>query len=188
MAKCPLCDSRKGKRKCLVADALICSLCCGQTRKKETCVGCPFYTETGSKRKYGDIPRYTTRRMEADFELQDYSNAIEGALCAFDTEMKKTITDDVPIRILELLLDKYYFKDPTIECDDDVIEKGFTYVDRVIHEDMPTLPAETLVKVLAVIHFVAKRRSRGGREYLTVINMYVGNRIASGVRALPFPD
>ena len=54
MAKCPICNSRKGKRKCLISDSFICSLCCGNIRKAETCLGCTFYQKP--KRKYNEVP------------------------------------------------------------------------------------------------------------------------------------
>jgi hypothetical protein len=122
--------------------------------------------------------------MEASIELQQYSNAIEGALCAFDREMEYKIKDDVAIRIIELLLDKYYFKDQMIQFDNDLIKEGFTHINKAIEDDLSKVPGEKLVKTLGVIRFVAKRRSRGGREYLTVINDYVGERIGPGVSVI----
>ena len=36
MAKCPMCNSKKGKRVCkLVENQKVCSLCCGTTRNSE---------------------------------------------------------------------------------------------------------------------------------------------------------
>jgi hypothetical protein len=184
MAKCPICNSRKGKRKCLVADGYICSLCCGQTRKEGICNSCSFYKEPGLKRKYNEVPSYTPKQMEANFELQECSNTIEGAICAFDQEVEHRINDDVAIRIIELLLDKYHFKDEVMKFDNDLVENGFHRVNKAIENDLSKVSQEKLVKIVGVIHFVAKRRSRGGREYLKVINDYVGERIGTGVRVL----
>ncbi len=44
--------------------------------------------------------------MEASLELQKYSNAIEGAICSFDEETGRGMNDTIPIRVIELLLDK----------------------------------------------------------------------------------
>ena len=115
-------------------------------------------------------------------ELQTYSNAIEGAICAFDEETDQSINDTVPIRVIELFLDKYHFKDKIVVFNDELTQRLFHCVESVIESDLSEVPNETLVRILRVLHFVAKRRSRGGREYLEVINQYVGARIAKGVR------
>ncbi|MEW6608857.1 MAG: hypothetical protein AB1414_15665 [bacterium] len=184
MAKCPICSSRKGKRKCLIKESPICTPCCGEIRKEETCRGCPFYKELSLKRKYNEVPSYTPRQMEASFELQKYSNAIEGAICAFDQQTNQRMNDTIPIRVIELLLDKYHFHDESLVFDNDLLERAFHYVNKAIEMDLSKMPTDKLVKVLAVIHFVAKRRSKGGREYLAFIKQYVGIRAAPGVRIM----
>jgi hypothetical protein len=181
--KCPLCNSRKGKRKCQITNGSICSLCCGQTRNEESCQNCSFYLDPRSTRKYSDVPSYSTRQMEDSFELQSYSNVIESALCLFDRETESVIKDPVPIKIIELLLDKYYFKDETIIFENKLIERGFDQVMKAIKKGMSKVPEEEIIKVLGVIHFVAKRRSTGKREYLEIINEYVGPH--PNVRILP---
>jgi len=184
MAKCLICNSRKGKRKCLVTNGYVCQLCCGETRNSDICHSCSFYKEPSIIRKYNEVPSYTTIQMEANIELQEYSDAIEGAVCAFDQETGYKIDDLIAIRIIELLLDKHYFQDEIIKFDNDLVEKGFNHVNKAIEEDLSRISKEEVTKVLRVIHFVAKRRSKGGREYLKVINEYVGIRVARGVRAL----
>jgi len=183
MAKCPICGSRKGKRKCLIAEGPVCPLCCGGSRRKETCRGCPFYQEPTLKRKYSGIPSYTTRQMDESFELQEYANAIEGAICAFDHKEDQSINDTIPIKVLERLLDKYHFRDDGVVFDNDLIERGFHYVDNIIETDLSNVPTSKLIKILAVILFVARRRSSGRREYLEIIDQYVGIRIAPGAYA-----
>ena len=123
--------------------------------------------------------------MEASFQLQDYSNAIEGSLCAFDNETGNQIKDEVAIRIIELMLDKYYFKEESIEFSDNIIEQGFNQVKDVIETDLRDLPKDELVKVLAAIRFVAKRRARGRRDYFSIIHSYVGERVGPGIRIIP---
>ncbi|MDD1613156.1 MAG: hypothetical protein LUQ56_01155 [Methylococcaceae bacterium] len=51
-------------------------------------------------------------------------------------------------------------------------------------EDLVDIDELVLVKILAVICFVAKRRTTTGREYMNVIHQYVGQRIGSGIRVL----
>lgn len=185
MTKCPVCSSRKGKRKCLVTKTIICSVCCGETRKSDTCEGCSHYQASSLKRRYSDVPSYSPKIMDENFHLQDYSNVIESTLCAFDNANDNRVTDEMVIRILELLLDKYHFKDNTVHTDDNLLWQGFQQIVEAITTDLPDIPEETLIKIIAVIYFVAKRRSKGKREYLELISQMVGARVASGIRILP---
>ena len=188
MAKCPVCNSRKAKRKCLVtAEGYICSLCCGETRKEETCSGCPYYQPPQMRRKYNEVPSYTPGQMKANDELQSYAFAIEGAIGTFDKQTGRKIRDDVPIGILEKLLDKYYFKDVELIFENDLLKEGFTYVENVIESDLRDITEEKLVKVLGVLHFIAKRRTRGHREYLAIVEQFVGARVGPGMRAMRLP-
>lgn len=97
MAKCSLCNSRKGKRKCLAYDTMICSLCCGTSRSADMCTGCSYYQKP--KRKYNEVPKFTTIQMEKDTELADYSNVIEGALCSYDIELENKLNDKDAIKL-----------------------------------------------------------------------------------------
>jgi len=182
MAKCPICNSRKGKRKCLIVDGLICSLCCGNTRTEETCSECPFFQKP--KRQYNEVPAYSVSEMDGNMELESYGNSIEGALCAYDIANERKLNDSDAIRIVELLIDKYYFRDETMDLEDQMVLNGFNYVDKSIGEDLKDIEDEEIVKVLGVIRFVAKRRTKTGREYMAVIHQYVGQRIGSGIRVL----
>jgi len=185
MAKCPVCNSRKGTRKCQLAKDIVCSLCCGETRNKEECEGCVYFKENVPVKKYNEIKRYSPQDMEASFQLQEYSDAIEGGLCAFDNKMGNKIKDDVAIKILELLLDKYYFKDANIQISDQLLEQGFNQVKEAIETDLRNIPEEELIKVLATIRFVAKRRAKGGRDYFSIIHQYVGELAGKGIRIIP---
>jgi hypothetical protein len=188
MAKCPVCDSRKAKRKCLITtEGHICSLCCGETRKAETCSGCPYYQPPQARRKYNEIPSYTPAEMDTHAELQVYSYAIEGAIGAFDSETGHKIKDDVPIGIFERLLDKYHFKDKELMFASELQEDGFRQVENAIASDLPAMDEQTLIKVLSVLYFVAKRRTRGQREYLSIVEQFVGERLAPGMRAMRLP-
>jgi hypothetical protein len=168
----------------MVTDGSICSLCCGEKRNEEACLSCSFYKAPSTTRKYGDVPSYSTIQMEASYELQDYANTVESTICAFDRQTGHTIKDPDAIRILELLLDKYHFNDETMLFDNELIESGFDLVDNAIEKDLSDVPVETIVKILKVIHFVAKRRTTGRREYLRIIQGYVGERIAPGLRLM----
>lgn len=54
MSKCTICLTRKGERKCLITNTFICSLCCGQTRKEDTCSSCWYFQNRG---RYGKLGR-----------------------------------------------------------------------------------------------------------------------------------
>ena len=182
MAKCTICNSRKGKRKCLITDTLICSQCCGKTRTEEKCTGCVYYQKP--KRSYSNIPAYSVHEMNGSMTLGAYSNVIEGALCAYDLDNGGQLKDNDAIRIIELLIDKYHFQDQQLDQESPLVVNGVNYVDKAISEDLKHIRNEEIVKLLGVIRFVARRRTDTGREYMTVIHQYVGRRVASGVRVL----
>ncbi len=64
------------------------------------------------------------------------------------------------------------------------MDSGAHEVNQTMENDLPDVPRETIIKVLAVIHFVAKRRTTGRREYMKIINDYVGGDVAPGLRVL----
>ena len=182
MAKCPICNSRKGKRLCLITDGLICSLCCGNTRKAETCSECSFYQKP--KRKYNEVPAYSVSEMDGNMELESYGNTVEGALCAYDIENGQKLSDSDAIRIIELLIDIHHFKDQQMDTERQTITSGVKYIENAINNDLADINNETIVKILGVIRFVAKRRTKIGREYMNIIHQYVGRRVGAGIRVL----
>ena len=125
--------------------------------------------------------------MDASDELQSYSFAIEGAVGTFDKQTGRKIRDEIPISIFEKLLDKYYFKDRELTFGSELLEDGFNHVESVIESDLKGIDEDKLVKVLGVLHFIAKRRTRGHREYLTIVEQFVGERMGPGIRVMRFP-
>ena len=105
-------------------------------------------------------------------------------MCAFDNETGNQIKDEDAIKIMELLLDKYYFNEEAFGISSPIIARGFHFVKGVIETDLEDSPEDELVKVLSILRFVARRRARGGRDYLSIIHQYVGERVAKGMRAL----
>jgi hypothetical protein len=166
----------------------VCSLCCGQNRKQPSCNGCEHYKDAKLFRNYGRIPYFSSVEMQDDLELQSYSNSIEATLCLWDNSFHNRLKDESALKVLEMLLDKHFFHDEDVSAADDVLQKGFDMVSTSIEEDLSALSNETLTKIISVVHFVAKRRSTGGREYLDFIRKFVGFRIAPGVRAFPNPS
>lgn len=136
------------------------------------------------KRKYEEVPAYSPAEMERDMNLQTSGMAIEGALCAYDTENDNRLSDNDAIRILELLIDKYHFKDQKTDDEREIVKNGVTYVDGAIEGDLNKVNDEEITKVLGVIRFVAKRRTKIGREYMNLIHQYVGRRVGTGIRLM----
>lgn len=185
MAKCPICESRKGQRVCLINASPICSLCCGSTRNAELCSSCVFYE--APKRKYAEVPAYAVGDMDGNPTLEAWGNAIEGALCAYDLDHGEGLLDCDAIAIVELLMDRHHNGDQHFVTDNPVVLKGAEYVDAVIAKDLGDVDRQEIVKILGVIRFVAVRRTKLGREYMRVIHQYVGRRIDSGLRVLQMP-
>ncbi len=122
--------------------------------------------------------------MDGNFELESYGNAIEGALVAYDFDAGSRLRDSDAIRIIELLMDKYHFSSGLSRDENELIANGARYVDQVIGDDLKAINHEVITKVLGVIRFVARRRTKTGREYMAVIHEYVGQRITTGSRIL----
>ena len=187
MAKCAICKTRKGSRACKMTGATVCSVCCGQHRQKEACQGCVYFRDiipSRPIRDYGAVPRFPTREMADDLELQSYAHTIESALVLWDNSMRRTLDDSSALRVLERLLDRYHFKEDAAETIDEPLRHGFELVVSAIHQDLADVSNEVLVRILSVIYFVARRRARGGRDYFNLIHQYVGMRAGPGVRIL----
>lgn len=181
MAKCVICKSRKGKRQCQLKNDFICSLCCGENREKEICHVCIYYRDSSSKRKYDDIPMYNPKVISNNNDLIEYAMVIESALCAFD-QMQKT-SDPIILKILEKLMDDFYFNEDfhKIQNQDDIASKGYLHLKIAIEKNLSHLPADTIVKLIHGIYYVAKRRSNGNREYLDFIHQFIGRKIMPGL-------
>jgi hypothetical protein len=184
LAKCSVCSARKGKRQCKRENGWICSECCGGARQMEHCEGCGYWKVSKPKRHYSDIPRFSTQEMELDYQLQSYADTIEGALCSWDYSHDMSLSDASMLTVVEMLLDKHYYHDSHISYDESLLGEGYEAVDHAVAQDLGDVPQDTLVKVLGVIHFVAKRRTRGGREHLDVLQKHVGLRVGTGMRLL----
>lgn len=120
------------------------------------------------------MPSFTTNQVHESDVLTGYSNAIEGAFCAYDIENNKALNDADAIKILELLIDKYHFKDTEINCDSSFLSAGFNFVDAVIGRDLAGIDELELVKLLCILHAVVKRLTKTGKEYMNIIHSYAG--------------
>lgn len=186
MSKCPVCNSRKGKRVCLLHDTPVCSNCCGDIREATQCRACVHYRDPSAFRKYHEIPAFIPADMDGNSDLTRYSDVIEGSINTFDLEYGG-VDDALAMKVLERMYDKYYFKDGAILFESQRLVDLFAYVDAIIAADLPNADPEVFVKVLGAVYHSVRRRTRGGREYMNVIAEYVGRRLDSGLYARPMP-
>ncbi len=184
MAKCTICKSKKGKRKCKEDDTFICSLCCGQSRNQDKCTGCSFYKDPALNRNYRKVPFYNIYQMSDSIELEDISNVIESTLCNIALENRESFQDKDAIKLIELFFDKYHFKDDELQFVDTVQKNNFYKIIEVCQQDVASTPQEELVKVMAAVYRSIQRRTDGHREYLQFAQQYVGVRVAPGARVI----
>ncbi len=172
MAKCPICNARKGKRKCqVVSGDMVCSLCCGTTRQAEPCSGCHYYQPP--KRDYNGLERYSPEQMDRNPSLQSVSLVIERAIGTYDNMLDGQLKDDEAITIYELLIDRYHFGDETLRKSSGTEIDGAGFVNAAIkkHGDIED---GALVKILGVLRHVARRRTSLGREYMAIVHQFTG--------------
>ncbi len=149
-------------------------------------MGCSFYKDDSDNRNYRKVPFYGIRQMSDSMKLQDISNSIESILCLFDSEKENNFTYKTALQVLELVFDKYYFKDTELVFNNPTLKFLFERLSKIFEKDLPDTPKEKLIKVLASIYRSIQRRTNGGREYLTFVQQYVGPRVGPGARILQF--
>lgn len=175
MAKCTICNSRKGKRKCKISDTFICSQCCGQTRQEESCMGCPFFKGVLDNRNYRAVPYFTIEEMSASPELDEISGVIELALCKTWVEQGHGLVNDrIALQLMEKLLDRYHFKLPEQDLNEPVLQEGIEHLNLAIRTDLYKVEEGKLVKVMAAVYRSIQRRTTGGCSYLEFIGRFYG--------------
>lgn len=172
MAKCGFCNAKKGKRKCIAVNGVACSLCCGQSRSEDKCAGCHFFGP--ATRRYTQTPHYSLNVMGANMDLSDHADVVESALCAIDRDNPHELNDNIARDILERLLDKYHFGDTSPVFGGKLEEEGFNVIDVAIQKKCTDMSKEEIASILGTVYRSLKRRTNGGREYLTFIHQYVG--------------
>lgn len=172
MAKCTLCNARKGKRKCKATGTFICSQCCGESRTPKKCEGCSFFANAQVNRNYTSVPYFTIGEMANSSELENVSQVIETALTDIWMANRKDINDNMVLRLVELLLDRYHFNDGAPITTDSVQATAYSSLVGTVENELRRVPAEKLVKVLAAVYRSIQRRTVGGCSYLTFISRY----------------
>jgi hypothetical protein len=142
MAKCPVCNTRKGKRKCtLVNDAFVCSLCCANTREEESCLACVFYTPPHYD--YEKVPAFSIAVLENNHALKGYQKIIESAL-------NSNTPHDV-LAVLELLIIKRHFKETELKFKQPEWQISLNAVETVIQTQLTALDEETVINLLGAM-------------------------------------
>lgn len=149
MAKCPVCNTRKGKRKCaIVNNDFVCSLCCANTRKEELCLDCVFYQPP--QHDYDAVPAFSAAVVVNNHALQNYSHLIENAFSA--------LSPQDTIAMLELLMDKYHFNESELKTGNPLWLSGFESADNVIKTALKDVDNETLINLLGAMRYLAKSK------------------------------
>ena len=184
MAKCFICNSRKGKRKCLACESFICSLCCGQTRTPDKCQGCSYFKNDRPKRKYKSLPCYTTRQMANNHNLQNNTDIIESTICKYDEANENALTDNMLKGIIERLLDKFHFKDDELLFSNKVEENGYLFLSETIKENLDDLSESEIVKIIVTVYRSVLRHHNESRAYLNFIHNLIGSHVSDGIRII----
>lgn len=185
MAKCTICNSRKGKRRCKATATMICSLCCGENRNREECAGCSFFSGRAVGKNYRKVPHYTTEEMAASPELEDISNIIETSLCEIWAADSEHVNDRTVLRVIETVLDQYHFDTGEPDIENGVLAAGYQHLAKAIREELGQVPVEKLVKVLTAVYRSVQRRTNGGCSYLEFISNFTGVYPGKTDRPLP---
>ncbi|MBA3007397.1 MAG: hypothetical protein KKB91_00165 [Proteobacteria bacterium] len=172
MAKCTVCDSRKGKRKCKSTGTFICSLCCGETREQEKCEGCSFISPVLASRNYRSVPYFSTEEMAKSPELEGIAENIEKLLCMVWAADSKNFNDGTAARLVERMIDKYHFKDDKQPMAELAIASGDQLLSQAVSQELEHVPTEKLVKVLAAVYRAIQRRTIGGSSYLEFVSHF----------------
>ena len=179
MAKCAMCTVKKGKRPCPATDGVVCSTCCGEFRSQEKCGTCSFFSNADLSRNYSKVPRFGTETMANDLSLQNYAESVESTLCEIDRQHQH-FTDKHVLKILELLMDRYFFGDAAISVYETTLEAdGVAMVDRVFNT-FSDLTDEVKTKIIAAIYRSVQRRTLGNREYLNFVGQFTAAKDPSG--------
>ena len=122
--------------------------------------------------------------MADNAELQDNANVIESSICQLDEEQNGNIDDKIALRLIELLLDKYYFNDKELKFRNLLEENGLNLIDQAIRKELEKISDEDLSKIIGTIHRSIKRHTKGHREYIDFIHQYVGVKIGKGMKVI----
>ncbi|NCO56345.1 MAG: hypothetical protein COZ21_05075 [Bacteroidetes bacterium CG_4_10_14_3_um_filter_31_20] len=175
MAICAICNTRKGKRKCIDSDTFVCSQCCGSTRNTEKCTGCEFNNPTGfEKNPYISVPGFSIKQMADNISLQNFSEVIENEICKFDYEHNMQLKDDIALHVLELLLDKFYFKKEIIPGENELLNEFYNMIIWAISKNLQGVSQNDIAKILKTIYASVKRHTLGKREYFDFILKFIG--------------
>lgn len=179
MAICKICNVRKGKRECKDLSSYVCSQCCGAIREREECEGCPYFEPSGFERsRYGEVPRYSIKVMADDFSLNFQSRVIEDAISYFDRNSNWEISDAVPKKALELLMDKLHFNQEGTNDESDPAKILYTYLLEAINMDLANLNTTDKVKMISTVYASIKRHDVSGkRGYLDFIKAFFHGRV-----------
>ena len=174
MAKCTICNARKGKRKCKATATLICSQCCGEARSSEKCDGCSFFVGASINKNYRKAPYYSLQEMADSPEKEKIAMVIETTLCDIWKADTVNVNDITVQRLVEMLLDKYHFGEEEQAPNDQTLLTGYRHITTKINKELAQVHPEQLVKALGAIYRSIQRRSGGSCSYLNFVSRFTG--------------
>ena len=89
-------------------------------------------------------------------------------------DLQSLLRTDATGEQLQRLLDRYHFGEESAAVEDAWEERDLLQLEGLIKGELHGIDRTTLVKVLGVLRFVARRRTRGRREYLRIVQTFVG--------------
>jgi hypothetical protein len=119
--------------------------------------------------------------MEDSDELDDIAFPIEAAVCALDRKREFRMLDAQAIAIFELLLDRYAFGDAPDVVTGKARELGCEDTVDLVERELVGQDPARIVRVLGVVWHVARRRDRGGRAHLDILQQYRGAFLRTGI-------
>jgi len=84
MAKCPVCESKKGKRNCSKENSIICSKCCASIRNEDECFNCTYFNSSDKSLNISQEDKDIVMKINNDVDnslmLMKHGNLEEGKL------------------------------------------------------------------------------------------------------------
>ncbi len=140
MARCVICEQRKGKRHCALKSAMVCSQCCGLVQTEGNCPGdCPFLLESKNfaSEKQDERENQLGERFKRDFDAEN-----EEVMQTFNAVA--TPLNDLFVAAAEE--DEYLVDKDLVEALDDLIKNTKEGVGQVVSpEDVKLNRAGSLV-------------------------------------------
>jgi len=168
MAKCSICNARKGKRPCELFPDVVCSSCCGEKRDAQ-CIGCEYCSE--ERREYDRLERCSYNELANSDHLTPMAQLIEETIQDYDGETGKALKDHNVIEIIEKAIDHFWFNDSDTLPENLVGVGSLKMIRNIVNENLHENSSE-LLRVLSAIRWNVLKRTNGNRNYIESTAQY----------------